>query len=183
MILWHELNPRVRCALGNVYIYYLSFLKGFVVSHLFSSHLVHWQLKNISNISQSTCWFRGWKFMNDLTHSHKWKRQNDKRPISPHRIGWAPNTSWILIQELANGQFLVQKIVHGHPYIKLDKWDLNVISCFTFTRKGSAYVNHSLHHHFKSVISTGALGEPLSMQCIHKVSLFQIASEQFKERG
>ena len=45
------------------------FLKCFVFRHQFSSYLVHGKLKNISNISKSTSWFRGWKFIFDLTHS------------------------------------------------------------------------------------------------------------------
>ena len=36
--------------------------------------------KNISNISKSTFWFRGWKLMIDLTHSHT--KTNKKRSWS-----------------------------------------------------------------------------------------------------
>ena len=45
------------------------FLERFVISHLFSWYLVHWRLKNISNISKSTSLFCEWKLMIDLTHS------------------------------------------------------------------------------------------------------------------
>ena len=47
----------------------LCLMKSFVISHLFSSYLVHWKLKNISKISKSTSWFRGWKLTIDLTYS------------------------------------------------------------------------------------------------------------------
>ena len=45
------------------------FTKIFVFSYLFLSFIVHWKLKNISNIRKSTSWFRGWKLMIDQTPS------------------------------------------------------------------------------------------------------------------
>ena len=52
-----------------VFLRLLCLMKSFVISHLFSSYLVHRKLKNISNISKSTSWFRGWKLTIELTYS------------------------------------------------------------------------------------------------------------------
>ena len=47
-------------------------------------YLLNRKLKNISNILKSTSWFRGWKLMFDLTHSHirtcsvQWSKSNTK---------------------------------------------------------------------------------------------------------
>ena len=54
------------------------FFKSCVFSHIFSSYLVHWKLKNISNIPKPTSWFRGWKLLFDMTHSHKVSRHQTK---------------------------------------------------------------------------------------------------------
>ena len=73
--------------------YYVSFFDKFVVSHLFSSsYLVHWKIKNVSNISKLTSWFRGWRLTIDLTHQHK--KRNVQWP-SNHADRLDYSTRWI----------------------------------------------------------------------------------------
>ena len=62
----------------NGRIVFLGLLRLFFWKVLYSAicsrhaYFAHWKLKSNYNISKSTSWFRGWRFIVDLTHSHIW---------------------------------------------------------------------------------------------------------------
>ena len=65
-------NTRLSVTIVQTYCLFrdLAFLvlKSFVFRRLFSSYLAHWKKK--SCISKLTSWFRWWKLIIDMTHSH-----------------------------------------------------------------------------------------------------------------
>ena len=138
------INQEDNCRIRIVYLV-LFLWKSFVFSHLFSSYLVHWKLKNISNLSKSPSWFSGWNLLFDVTHSHKLTLVFFSPSIIPR---WVPRMNQMNFHEMQEKK---EKAISLPPNSEQCHKQLNESSSNEFQLKDIFSERSQVHWHLRQV--------------------------------